>query len=501
MRSRVPVSAAEKLEPTSTAEPIVKSSSTWSLESGSMEIDTEIQVPPAGMSADTSMTSNTSQNMGGRVADRLVSYSQKFMSSIGIYKSRTENSFAPDTGASVARTEGHIETQPSPTIDIVHAPCSPDVSNPNDYPFRLSEISPQKYHTEASASPGHLSTGRRQPSPMRPGRKRPATDEDFASQQPSGSKKLKGKPLSQSAEAKRGQPISAGTSNQVLLPSTQKNHANASAPPVSRDSRCPTSNFPSARTKYRPRHNFQRKEPLTSIASSSSRRSQTLSKVQDKYVQGQEGASTGRSLATQSRASGSSRVHFDAGQVDSQKPVPAIGFERSGLSRPGPVSSLEKTSNTLPPANLTKPVAFTFQLDARMTRKAEFEKLAGPANEQSQMERVHRQRHLVPDFKALHEAHQASLACRKEHAVPIVPAPPIVLNTEIRAREREKFDQMMRMKEEEIERAKEERRRQRDAEEEREIKELRKRAIPKANEVPEWYADMPKKGGSVGGSG
>ncbi|KAG1742611.1 uncharacterized protein EDB91DRAFT_287127 [Suillus paluster] len=134
-------------------------------------------------------------------------------------------------------------------------------------------------------------------------------------------------------------------------------------------------------------------------------------------------------------------------------------------------------------------------------RKGEFEKLAGSANEQGHMERLHRQRHPVPDFKALHEAHQASLACRKEHLVAIVPGPPIMLSTEIRAREREKFDQMMRMKEEEIERAKEERRRQRDAEEEREIKELRKRAIPKANEVPEWYADMPKKGGSVGGSG
>jgi hypothetical protein len=85
--------------------------------------------------------------------------------------------------------------------------------------------------------------------------------------------------------------------------------------------------------------------------------------------------------------------------------------------------------------------------------------------------------------------------------VPIVPAAPIVLCTELRAREREKFDEMVRIKEEEIERAKEERRRQRDAEEEREMKELRKRAIPKANEIPEWYADMPKRGGGVGGSG
>jgi hypothetical protein len=166
------------------------------------------------------------------------------------------------------------------------------------------------------------------------------------------------------------------------------------------------------------------------------------------------------------------------------------------------VPPLEKTNTTLPPANITKPIAFTFLLDARIeARKVEFEKLAGSLNEQGYTERGHRQRHPVPDFKSLHEAHQASLAWRKEHVVPIVPAPPIVLSTEIRAREREKFDQMVRIKEEEIQRAKEERRRQRDAEEEREIKELRKRAIPKANEIPEWYAEMPKKGGGVGGSG
>ncbi|KAG2141071.1 hypothetical protein DEU56DRAFT_282459 [Suillus clintonianus] len=411
-----------------------------------------------------------------------------------IYNPRTENSFTAGTGTSVARMEEHVETQPSPMVDIVHAPCSPDVSNPNDYLFRLSEISPQKYHTQASASPGHLSTGRRELSPMRPARKRPATEEDVTSQQPSGSKKFKGRPLAQSAEAKSGPFISAGSSSQALRPSTQKNHTQH----VRRDSRCPTSNFPSARTKYKPRQNAQRKTPSTSMASSSLR-SQTISKEKDKNVQGQEGVLIGPSLASQSLASGSSR---DAEHVVSKKPAAVVGLGRLGPSRPGLVSSLEKTSITLPPANLTKPVAFTFHVDARVeARKAEFEKLASSANEQGYMERGYRQRHPVPDFKVLHEAHQASLACRKEHKVPIVPAPPMVLSTEIRAREREKFDQMVRIKEEEIQRAKEERRRQRDAEEEREIRELRKRAIPKANEIPEWYADMPKKGGSVGGSG
>jgi hypothetical protein len=118
----------------------------------------------------------------------------------------------------------------------------------------------------------------------------------------------------------------------------------------------------------------------------------------------------------------------------------------------------------------------------------------------SEQGRSNRQRHAIPDFKALHEAHQATLAGRK-HVVPIVPPPPVMLNTEIRAREREKFDEMVRIKEEDIERAKEECRRQQEAEEEKEIRELRRRAVPKANEIPDWYADMPKRGGDVRGPG
>ena len=48
-------------------------------------------------------------------------------------------------------------------------------------------------------------------------------------------------------------------------------------------------------------------------------------------------------------------------------------------------------------------------------------------------------------------------------------------------------------REREAERAADEARRQRELEEEAEIRELRRRAVPKANEVPEWYAFAPKK--------
>jgi len=166
-------------------------------------------------------------------------------------------------------------------------------------------------------------------SPTRPARKRPATEEDLPFQRPGGSKKLKGKPLSRGNEAKHGPTISAGSSSQfVLQPSTQKNNEHARAP-VSRDSRCPTSNFPSARTKYKPKS--QRHGPSTSLHHGF----QTISKEKGKVAQEQEGVSTGRSIPSQSIALGTSRLHFGAGRVDRKKTEPTM-VARS-------VSSLEKT--------------------------------------------------------------------------------------------------------------------------------------------------------------
>ncbi|OJA08879.1 hypothetical protein AZE42_01730 [Rhizopogon vesiculosus] len=492
-QSRIPVSADGKLH---TAEPIVQSSSTCSSVEGSTVIDAEVQVPPAGTGVNIITTSDTSRNVRlstGGMAERLVSYSQKLMSSIGIYQPKLEDSFVTDTGA-VAKADEKTETQPSPTVRVGHPRFPLDPQNGNGYPLRLSDISPQKREAETGASPGHLSIGRRELSPMRPASKRPATEGDPSSHQRGGSKR--GKPLSQRTEVKRVPSISAGPSSHVIQPCTEKNHAHSAS--IYRDSRWPTSNFPSARTKYKPKfnsHHFHHKGPSGSTAPRVwSHGIKSTNKEKGKYAKEREAVSTGRTLPSQSRVSGTSRVHSDEAKLDEKKPMI---LERSGPSRAGLVSSVEKMGITLPSANLTKPVAFTFRLDARIEARKEEKPMA---SEQGRMESMHRHRHTIPDFKALHEAHQASIACRK-HAVPIAPAPPIVLNTEIRARERERFDEMVRMKEEELEREKEERRKQQEAEEEMEIREFRRRAIPKANEIPEWYAEMPKKGGGVRGSG
>ncbi|KAG5340518.1 hypothetical protein C0989_001328 [Termitomyces sp. Mn162] len=124
-------------------------------------------------------------------------------------------------------------------------------------------------------------------------------------------------------------------------------------------------------------------------------------------------------------------------------------------------------------------VEFKFAIDARLeARKAEKEKTQKYAE--------------VPDFKRLHAAEEARLALRKENIVPTVPLP-FQFSTEERVHERGKFEAHLREKERESKRVLEEKRREEEEMEERAIKELRKKAVPRAHEVPEWYKDVPKR--------
>ena len=101
--------------------------------------------------------------------------------------------------------------------------------------------------------------------------------------------------------------------------------------------------------------------------------------------------------------------------------------------------------------------------------------------------------HPIPDFKALHAMQQSVLSQRRRAEVhPTVPVE-FGLATEARAAERERFEAARRAREAEAEALAAEARRQRELEEEAEVRELRRRAVPRANEVPEWYALAPKK--------
>ena len=87
----------------------------------------------------------------------------------------------------------------------------------------------------------------------------------------------------------------------------------------------------------------------------------------------------------------------------------------------------------------------------------------------------------------------STTSMRRSKRTPLIIPEAFRFSTEQRARDREKFDEAMRVKQREKERQLEEDRAAKAVEEERGIKEMRKRAVPKANSVPEWYATMPKR--------
>lgn len=82
---------------------------------------------------------------------------------------------------------------------------------------------------------------------------------------------------------------------------------------------------------------------------------------------------------------------------------------------------------------------------------------------------------------------------RKRQPKTIVSADAPVLNTMIRAKAREKFDNERKEREKILELQRLIRERERAEREERDYRESRKRTIPRAHEVPEWYKEAPHK--------
>lgn len=135
----------------------------------------------------------------------------------------------------------------------------------------------------------------------------------------------------------------------------------------------------------------------------------------------------------------------------------------------------------------TKPEPFNFSVSSRSNSRASTFASQSRAS-RSTSSRVNP----VPDYKALHASHNALMASRRQHVHPTIPIP-LELSTESRAKERARFDEIMREKEHEQQRLEEEERRKKEAEELMELKELRKRTFVKAHEVPEWYKDAPRR--------
>ncbi|KZT73307.1 hypothetical protein DAEQUDRAFT_808413 [Daedalea quercina L-15889] len=155
-------------------------------------------------------------------------------------------------------------------------------------------------------------------------------------------------------------------------------------------------------------------------------------------------------------------------------------------------------ASALPPAKPTKPIEFHFRSDARIeARRPEGEKEREKEKEKENgsmgRSRSHAPPPAIPDFRAMHAAQEAARAARRGQIVPVVPQE-VHFPTDVRARERERFEEGRRAREREVALQVEERRRLREIEEEKEVREMRRRAVPRANEVPDWYADAPRKG-------
>ncbi|KAJ7264495.1 hypothetical protein B0H12DRAFT_1101977 [Mycena haematopus] len=138
------------------------------------------------------------------------------------------------------------------------------------------------------------------------------------------------------------------------------------------------------------------------------------------------------------------------------------------------------------------PVELNFQA---IGARREAEQPADPDSGETQQSRP--KPYTIPDFKAMHATLAAQDALRRSQLAPTVPVT-IAFSTDIRAKERELFDEKFREKERELEAAREVQRREREQEEAKELKDLRKRAIPKAHEVPGWYKEAPKRNHGAG---
>ncbi|KAG8707922.1 hypothetical protein FRC09_001535 [Ceratobasidium sp. 395] len=159
------------------------------------------------------------------------------------------------------------------------------------------------------------------------------------------------------------------------------------------------------------------------------------------------------------------------------------------------------TTNKLKP---TVPVEFTFRSDLRMKPSVETPlpnaiPIALP----------------MPDFAAAHAAAEAANLARRERTQEAFLAAQAELEawreskheigsvTARRAAERAVFDAALKVKEAEAERMRLEAKRLEDEKEAAEIKEMRKRMVPKANPVPEWYKHIGQnenEAGRVGGA-
>ncbi|KAI0931638.1 hypothetical protein AcW2_000482 [Taiwanofungus camphoratus] len=418
------------------------------------------------------------------LAVTLMSYGRKY-----IQDSTRSECHAEDVDQATANATMSANSGPEPVTKQEAAPwavsaelnCDPD----REQPLSLSQLTP----TPVSEAPVFIQTRHesdvagpadtiRPPSPVHPSIKRPTS----AAPDTSSVRHKRNKPDPVVSEQRSS--TRAVKNMRLLQPSRVKNTVTSGS----------TSSSHVRQTTADPCAKGKGKESRAESSTSNSRSSSVAGQDEENAWKAQltDGRSTPASLSTASRSGGSHagrrRNLPDAGKARRLPHEQGDGH----LHKAGQMPSFDRPAATLPPAKPTRTIAFHFQSDARVeARKAELQKSSNSLARSKAHAPLP-----IPDFKAMHAAQESKLAARKEQIMPIVPME-VELYTDVRAREREKYDEARKEREREIELQMEERRRLRALEEEKEIKELRKRAVPKANEIPDWYANAPKRTGNT----
>ncbi|KAH9829434.1 uncharacterized protein C8Q71DRAFT_728037 [Rhodofomes roseus] len=383
-----------------------------------------------------------------------------------------------------------------------------DTDRRTDLPLTLSQLSPTKAKPSEPSAPAclHQAPGgrapARPPSPTRPPTKRLQSAAASSSSAVATSSQNK---RSKTAHAPKPETHSRTTSSSSQTsydgrgraPGAQGTSQNLTSQPSNVHVRHPSADQ-AAKTKTKAGASLNARERAAS-GSSTSRSSANADEDGKRAARGQltdtragAGATAGSSRSGDSATLCDSHKENQTADGNARRPASAEGDHAHG-----PKPTMERSASTLPPAKPTKPIEFHFRSDARIeARKAEPEKSSAGGGSMGMSKSRSHAPLLIPDFKAMHAAQEAAHAARREHIVPVKPQE-IEFSTEARSKGREKFEEARRAREREIELQMEERRRLREIEEEKEIRELRKRAVPKAHEVPEWYADAPKRPGKA----
>lgn len=422
-------------------------------------------------------------NLAGGVAERLVQYGQNLINSFGTFTSDGTIGGEIDQPTSLAR---EIESQSSNSGTAHTILASEGIIDDADTnkPLTLSQLSPRKKVKEKdqSRAPTPTVPVKAPMSPLRPSTKRPVS---AASEIHLPKRSRSARNASSSAIATAPKVLDSGSTSTLKgrVPSTRKH-------PERNQLSGSNSSARLGAERITRRNVSKERGNASSARNVGNRKPPVFNPGSRKLKDDERGATNSISLNSSSGVTTSSKLRVARPQWDDTT-EPATSLS-STQGKKDNKSAVKPDSRA--PLNATRPVAFQLHTEAREARRGggEHGKESAESDSHSQSQRDKKYLSTIPDFKALHAAHNAELALRKENIRPTIPLP-IRWETDERVKERQKFDEMMKEKEREQERLMEVRRREQEEQEEREVRELRKKAIPKAHEVPEWYKEAPKR--------